>query len=211
MEQKSPEWYAARLGRVTGSKVADVIAKTKSGYSTSRANYMMQLALERLKGCAEETYSNAAMEWGNLQEPVARATYEALTGNLVDEVGFIPHPSLDMAGASPDGLVGEDGLLEIKCPNSLTHFEYIKGGKPPTKYVPQMAFQMACTKRDWCDFMSFDPRMPEGLQVFLVRYFRDQAYIRELELEIAYFLDELEMLIEGLMNKRNQTILLEIK
>lgn len=209
MEQRTEEWFAARLGKVTGSKVADVIARTKTGYSATRANYLAQLAIERMTGVQADSYTNAAMEWGTLQEPLARSEYESLTGNLVEEIGFVTHPEIVMSGASPDGLVGNSGLIEIKCPNSATHIEYIRGEKAPSKYLPQMAFQMACTGRDWCDFMSFDPRMPEGLQVFLVRYHRDDNYIAEIESEIVKFLGEVDTTVAELLAKRNNTILLE--
>lgn len=209
MEQRTEEWFAARLGKVTGSKVADVIARTKTGYSATRANYLAQLAIERMTGVQADSYTNAAMEWGTLQEPLARSEYESLTGNLVEEIGFVTHPEIVMSGASPDGLVGNSGLIEIKCPNSATHIEYIRGEKAPAKYLPQMAFQMACTGRDWCDFMSFDPRMPEGLQAFLVRYHRDDDYIAEIESEIVKFLGEVDTTVAELLAKRNNTILLE--
>lgn len=209
MEQRTDDWFAARLGKVTGSRVADVIAKTKTGYSTSRANYLAQLAIERMTGTQAESYSNAAMEWGTTQEPFARNAYETLTGNLVEEVGFVIHPEIDMSGASPDGLVGGSGLIEIKCPNSATHIEYIRGEKVPAKYMPQMAFQMACTGREWCDFMSYDPRMPDGLQIFLIRYHRDDEYIKEIESEIVKFLGEVDTTVAELLAKRNNTILLE--
>ena len=208
MEQKSPEWFAARCGKVTGSKVADVISKTKTGYSASRANYLAQLAIERMTGLPTESFSNAAMQWGNDQEPFARSAYETMTGELVEETGFVQHPEIEMAGASPDGLVSELGLLEIKCPNSSTHIEYIRGGVPPSRYIPQMAFQMACTGREWCDFMSYDPRMPEGLQIFLVRYFRDNKYIKTIESEIVKFLGEVDTTVAELLAKRT-TFLLE--
>lgn len=209
MEQRTNDWFAARLGKVTGSRVADVIAKTKTGYSASRANYLAQLAIERMTNQPSESFTNAAMQWGTDQEPFARSNYETITGNLVEEVGFITHPEIEMSGASPDGFVGMEGLIEIKCPNSATHIEYIKGEKPPAKYLPQMAFQLACTGRDWCDFMSYDPRMPEGLQVFLVRYHRDDAYIAEIEAEIKTFLTEVDTTVADLLAKQNKTIYLE--
>ena len=135
MEQRTDEWFAARLGKVTASKVADVIAKTKSGYSTSRENYMTQLICERLTGKKQESFSNAAMDWGTETEPYARAAYEASKNVLVDEVGIIDHPFLPMCAASPDGLVSDDGMVEIKCPNTATHFDTLLAGKMPTKYI----------------------------------------------------------------------------
>jgi putative phage-type endonuclease len=202
MEQRSTEWFAARLGKVTASRVADVIAKTKTGYSTSRENYMAQLVCERMTGTQGESYSNAAMQWGTDQEPLARAAYEAAKDVLVDEVGFIVHPTIIAAGASPDGLVGDDGLIEIKCPNTATHIDTLLSKKVPSKYNTQMQWQMVCTGRKWCDFVSFDPRMPEGLQLFIQRVDFDEQYVKMLEAEITEFLGELETKIERL-NERN--------
>jgi putative phage-type endonuclease len=190
MEQRSNEWFAARLGKVTASRVADVVAKTKSGYSASRANYMAQLVVERMTNKQAESYSNAAMEWGTEQEPLARAAYEAEVDVLVEEVGMIDHPTVEMSGASPDGLVGDDGLVEIKCPTTATHIDTLMGEQAPKKYYDQMQWQMACTGRKWCDFVSFDPRMPEGLQLFVKRVERDDEYIAMLESEVATFLQE---------------------
>jgi putative phage-type endonuclease len=190
MEQRTEEWFSARLGKVTASRVADVVAKTKSGYSASRANYMAQLVVERMTNKQAESYSNAAMEWGTEQEPLARAAYEAEVGVLVDEVGMIDHPTVEMSGASPDGLVGDDGLVEIKCPTTATHIDTLMGEEAPKKYYDQMQWQMACTGRKWCDFVSFDPRMPEGLQLFVKRVERNDEYIAMLESEVATFLQE---------------------
>jgi len=191
MEQRTDDWFAARLGKVTASRVADVIAKTKTGYGAGRANYMADLVVERLTGQKASSFSNAAMEWGTEQEPYARAAYAAKTGILVEEVGFIDHPTVAMSGASPDGFA-EEGLVEIKCPNTATHLEYIFDGKPPQKYVTQMQWQMACTNRPWCDFVSFDPRLPERLQLLVVRVLRDDDYIKMLEQEVTIFLQELD-------------------
>ncbi len=191
MEQRTDEWFAARLGKVTASRVADVVAKTKTGYSASRENYMADLIVERLTGQKASSFSNAAMEWGTEQEPNARAAYSARTGELVEEVGFIDHPTIPMSGASPDGLVNE-GCVEFKCPNTATHLEYLLAGKPPERYVTQMQWQMACTKRPWCDFVSYDPRLAEHLQLLIVRVPRDDKRIAELETEVRKFLIELD-------------------
>lgn len=191
-DQGSPEWHAARLGRVTASRVADVIAKTKCGPSASRAAYMGELIAERLTGKSAEGFTTADMQRGTELEPLARAHYEARTDQMVDQVGLVLHPSIEMAGASPDGLVDPDGLLEIKCPRTHTHIDYLLGKVPPAKYVPQMAWQCACTGRKWVDFVSFDPRMPPDLQVFLVRYEPTPAYLAELEGEVSKFLAELD-------------------
>jgi putative phage-type endonuclease len=201
MEQRSTEWFAARLGKVTASRVADVIAKTKTGYSTSRENYMAQLVCERMTGTQGESYNNAAMQWGTDQEPLARAAYEAAKDVLVDETGFVIHPTISNAGASPDGLVGDDGLIEIKCPNTATHIDTLLSEKVPSKYNTQMQWQMVCTGRKWCDFVSFDPRMPEGLQLFIQRVDFDAEYVKMLEAEITGFLGELETKIEKLKEK----------
>jgi putative phage-type endonuclease len=191
MEQRTDDWFAARLGKVTASRVADVVAKTKNGYSASRENYMADLIVERLTGQKASSFSNAAMEWGTEQEPNARAAYSARTGELVEEVGFIDHPTIALSGASPDGLVSE-GIVEFKCPNTATHLEYLLAGKAPEKYVTQMQWQMACTGRPWCDFVSFDPRLPEHLQMLVVRIPRNEVRIIELEDEVRKFLAELD-------------------
>lgn len=198
MEQRTDEWFAARLGKVTASRVADVIATTKTGYSASRANYMAQLVVERMTGKQTESYTNAAMEWGTNTEPLARAAYEAEKGLLVDEIGLVDHPSIPMSGASPDGLVGDDGLIEIKCPNTATHIENLLSKSVDKKYITQMQWQMACTGRKWCDFVSFDPRMGEGLQMVVIRVDRDEDYIQMLETEIKKFLGEVESKIKQL-------------
>ena len=191
MEQRTDEWFAARIGKVTASRVADVIAKTKSGYGAGRANYLADLVVERLTGQKAQGFSNAAMEWGTQTEPQARAAYSAKTGILVEEVGFIDHPTVAMSGASPDGFA-EEGLIEVKCPNTATHLEYVLAELPPLKYFTQMQWQMACTGRPWCDFVSFDPRLPERLQLLVVRVPRDDVYIAMLEAEVKKFLAELD-------------------
>lgn len=196
--QRSPEWFAARSGKVTASRVADVIAKTKTGWGASRANYAAQLVAERLTGTVEEGYTNAAMQWGTDQEPEARIAYEFRHEVTVFEVGFVPHPSIAMAGASPDGLVGEFGLVEIKCPNTATHIETLRSGSVPGKYLTQMQWQMACTQRDWCDFVSFDPRMPEAMRLFVRRVPRDEDLIAELEREVVAFLAEIDATVAEL-------------
>ena len=190
--QGTPEWHAQRLGKATASRIADIIAKTKSGPSASRESYRIELALERITGARAASFSNAAMQWGTETEPLARAAYEAHTGAIVEEVAMIEHPSIPMAGASPDGLVDDDGLLEIKCPNSPTHMKTLLSKKPDGAYVTQMMWQMACTGRRWCDFVSFDPRFPSALQLFVVRIHRDDEQIATLEKEVAKFLAEVE-------------------
>ena len=201
--QGTAEWFSHRLGKVTASRVADVIAKTKRGYSASRANYMAELICERLTGAKGESYQNAAMVWGTETEPKARSAYEAETGFLVTGVGFVSHPTITMAGASPDGLVGQDGLVEIKCPNTATHIDTVLSEAVPAKYIAQMQWQMACTERNWCDFISYDPRVPEAIQLWTKRVERDDKYIGQLEEEVFNFIEELETKIDALKEKYN--------
>jgi len=191
IEQGTDEWFQARLGKVTASRVADIVAKTKSGYSTSRDNYMAQLVCERLTGKPVESYSNSAMQWGTETEPLARAAYEVKYNCMVNQVGFVPHPKIEMSGASPDGLV-DGGLIEIKCPNTATHLDTLLSQKVPSKYIIQMTWQMGCTETKWTDFVSYDPRMPENLQLFCKRVELDKAYLAELEQEVIVFLREVE-------------------
>lgn len=185
-------WLKARLGRATASRVADIIAKTKTGWGASRANYAAQLVAERLTGEAQESYTNAAMKLGTEMEPEARAAYEFRTNEDVAQVGFVNHPRILMSGASPDGLVAADGLLEIKCPNTATHIDTLLGQSVPGKYVTQMQWQMACTGRQWTDFVSYDPRMPESMRFFVRRLARDNAAIANLEKLVCDFLAEVE-------------------
>lgn len=196
--QGSDEWKALRLGKVTASRVSDVIAKTKTGYSASRANYMAQLIAERLTDTVAEAYTNAAMQHGTETEPEARAAYEFYQGVTVEQVAFVPHPKIDQAGCSPDGLVGADGLVEIKCPNTATHLETLLGQAVPSKYETQMQFQMACTGRKYCDFVSYDPRMPENMRLFIKRVNRDDKTIAAIEGEIASFLLEMAVKLSEL-------------
>jgi len=198
MEQRTEEWFAARCGKVTASRVADIIAKTKTGASASRENYLAQLVCERMTSKPAESYSNSAMQWGADQEPFARAAYEALKDVLVEEMGFAVHPTIEGAGASPDGLVGLFGLVEIKCPNTATHIQTLLDQKVPEKYNVQMQWQMACTSRQWCDFVSFDPRMDEGLQLFIKRVEYDPIYVAQLEKEVINFLMDVEDKIQKL-------------
>jgi putative phage-type endonuclease len=201
VEQRSDAWFQARLGKVTASRVADVIAKTKSGYSASRDNYIAQLICERLTGQQGESFTNAAMEWGTQTEPLARSAYENARSLLVKEVGFINHPRIEMSGASPDGLVADDGLVEIKCPNTATHIDTLLSQKVPTKYITQMQWQMLCCQRKWCDFVSFDNRLPENLQLFIQEVEFDPEYCAMLEKEVSQFLAELDSKVAKLKEK----------
>ena len=193
VQQGSQEWFALRAGKVTASRVADILAKTKTGPSASRQNYLIELALQRTTGIIQESYTNAAMEWGTQTEPQARVAYEVNTNNFVDQVAFIDHPNIAWFGCSPDGLVSDRGLVEIKCPNSATHWEYFKSKEPPKKYFIQMQAQMAVTGRDWCDFISFDPRMPDRSQLLIAQVPKDSEFILFMEAEIKQFLSEVEV------------------
>lgn len=192
IEQGTPEWFAQRCGKATASRIADIVAKTKTGYSASRANYCAQLVVERMTGVVGESYTNAAMQHGIDTEPEARDAYCFYQNASVENAEFVPHPSISMSGASPDGYVGDLGLVEIKCPNSATHIETLLGKSVPGKYQTQIQWQIACTGRAWCDFVSYDPRMPEHLKLFVRRVHRDDEHIANLEMEVIKFLSEVE-------------------
>lgn len=198
IEQRTAEWMAERCGKATASKIADIMARTKSGPSASRANYAAQLICERLTGTVEQGFTNAAMQWGNDWEPTAREAYGLHVGEFVDEVGFVRHPTITDSGASPDGLVGDEGLVEIKCPNSATHIATLRGEAIPDKYIKQMQWQMACTGRAWCDFASFDPRLPDAMQLHVQRVARDDLLIAEMEGAVFEFLCEVDATVSDL-------------
>lgn len=198
IEQGTPEWLAQRCGKVTASRVADILAKTKTGPAASRSNYMAQLIAERLTGTVAESYTNAAMQHGTDTEAEARNAYSFYQNADVEPVGFVDHPSIDMCGASPDGLVAGAGLVEIKCPNTATHIDTLLGGSVPSKYLHQMQWQMECTGREWCDFVSYDPRLPEHMRLFVRRVELDTEGLRDTRAAILSFQDELAAKIEAL-------------
>lgn len=189
-EQGSPEWHAERCGKVTASRIADLMAKTKTGWGASRANYCAQLVAERLTGTVIDGYTSQAMEWGTAMEGEARGTYEFYADCAVSAAGFVPHPEIAMCGASPDGYIDDDGLVEIKCPQTATHIDTLLGQAVPSKYVLQIQWQLACTGRKWCDFVSFDPRMPEEMRLFIRRVERDDGRIAEITEAVILFLSE---------------------
>jgi putative phage-type endonuclease len=199
--QGSKEWHALRLGRLTASRVADAVAKTKTGWGASRANLMATLIIERLTDTPQESFTSPAMQHGIDTEPQARAAYCFYRDAEVTEVGFVEHPSIPMSGCSPDGLIGDAGMLEIKCPNTATHLETLLDGTIPGKYVTQMQWQMACTGRQWCDFVSFDPRLPESMRLFVHRVPRDNGKIAELTGDVKTFLAELDTKLAALRER----------
>lgn len=201
MEQLSEEWFAARRGKVTASRLGDLMATTRSGYGAGRGNYMAELLAERLTGVTVERFQNDSMKWGVDQEPHARAAYEFFRDAVVETAAFIPHPKIDGTGASPDGLVGTDGMVEIKCPNTATHLDTLLSDTVPVKYVYQMQWQIECAGRQWCDFASFDPRMPPKMQLYVKRFQRNEQTIAELGKAVTLFLRELDQKIEALKER----------
>lgn len=204
--QGSLEWHAIRCGKVTASRVADLVAKTKTGWGASRSNYMAELIAQRLTGVVEPGFTNAAMQWGTEKEPDARAAYAFYVDADVTEIGFVEHPLIPMTGASPDGLVGTAGLVEFKCPNTATHIDTLLGDSIAGKYITQMQWQMACTGRDWCDWVSYDPRMPEAMRLFVHRVKRDQDSISDLEEKVTEFLAELDKKVAELKRRYEQKV-----
>lgn len=198
IEQRTSAWFEARAGKATASRIADIMARTKSGPSASRANYAAQLVAERLTGTTEQTYVNAAMQHGIDQEANARTCYEFEQGVSVVEVGFIAHPAIEMSGASPDGLVGTEGMVEIKCPGTAKHIGTLTGDEIDGKYIKQMQWQMACAERQWCDFVSYDPRLPVEMQLHVRRVPRDDAAIAEMEAAVSEFLTEVDATVAQL-------------
>lgn len=194
-EQGSEDWHKARLGYVSASSISDVMAK---GKGVTRRNYLMKIVAERLTKQIGEKYSNASMEWGTNTEPLARMAYENKHDRFVDKTGFWKHPTIEWLGASPDGLVDDDGLIEIKCPNTTTHIEYIFEDKVPNEYYKQIQCQLFVTGRKWCDFISYDPRLPEKSQLFVKRTERDELLIAEMKQEVVLFLDEVKQMIKRL-------------
>lgn len=206
MEQRTEEWFAAKLGKASASRIADVMARTKSGYAASRKNYMAELIAEILTGQTAETYISADMQRGIDEEPMARSAYEVRRNTLVEEVGFVDHPEIEQAGASPDGLVDNDGLVEIKCPKTATHIEIFLTRKIEKKYIYQMQFQLACTGRQWCDFVSYDSRLPRECNIRIIRLERDAVMIAEIELAVKEFLTERDEKLRQLRDAANAEI-----
>lgn len=201
MEQGSQEWLEARCASLGASQIADALAKTKSGWGAGRKNMIAQMVVERLTGQPTESYINAAMQRGIDLEGKARDYYQFLTDSTVEQVGLVKHPTIDNSHASPDGLIGDEGLVEIKCPNSATHLEYLTSETLPQKYHLQMQWQMACADRKWCDFFSYDDRFPPPLDYVLFRVERDDEVVAQLEKDVAMFLAEVDKKVAELQQK----------
>jgi putative phage-type endonuclease len=195
--QRSPEWYAQRLGKATASRISDIVAKTKSGPSAMRETYMGELIAERF-GYTAPNYVSGPMQWGIDHEEAARALYADRLGMYVEPAEFVDHPEIMWSGASPDGYVDQDGLVEVKCPNTSTHIATLLGSSISGSHLIQMQWQMACTGRAWCDYVSFDPRLPAAMQLHVRRVARDVSHILELEGEVEKFLAELAERVERL-------------
>lgn len=203
MEQRTEEWKQARCGKITASRWYDIFATTKTGYAASRANYAAELACERLTGIPTEHYVSQDMKTGTERELDGRVAYEMLTGNPVEEVGFIDHPKIPMCGASPDGLIGKEGGLEIKCPNQSTHFKLLTGGAIDRQYIYQMVGGMMCTGRTWWDFCDYNPDFPENLQLFIKRFFLKDFDVKQIESELIKFNDEVNQMVDKLLKIHN--------
>lgn len=199
VEQRSAQWFAMRCGKVTASRLSDVMAVRKDGKPTAaRRKYLLEIVAEQLTGDVAEHFLSKPMQWGVEMEPEARSAYELARDLFVEEIAFVDHPRIEQAGASPDGLVGVDGLIEIKCPNTDTHLETLLRRDADPQYIPQMQWQMACTGRVWCDFVSYDPRMPDDLELFISRVERDDAMIAEMEAAVEEFLEEVAETIRAI-------------
>jgi putative phage-type endonuclease len=192
VQQGTKEWFDLRLGKVTASRVADILAKTKTGVSASRQNYLIELALQRVTGVFESSFISPAMQDGVDREAQARVAYEVTTGEFVDQVPFIDHPTIQGFGASPDGLINTKGMCEVKCRNNANHWEVIKTGEIPKKYWIQMQAQLSCSGREWNDYVGYNPNFPEKSQLFVKRVYRDGEFIIFMEAEIKQFLIEVE-------------------
>lgn len=200
--QGEPEWHAARAGRVTASRVADIVRKTKTGVSASRNTYLGELVAERLSGkVAEAGFKSAAMQWGNDNEANAVALYELIHDCDCEAIGFALHPKIEMAGCSPDRLVNDAGLVEVKCPNTATHIATLLGAPIDPDYIKQIQWQLSVCERAWCDFVSFDPRLPAEMQIYVQRVPRDDRLIRELESAVEEFLFEVDNMVKTLNAK----------
>lgn len=210
VEQGTPEWLQMRCGMGTGSGIGKAIKrigkseKNPNGtkYSADREKYLMEVVCERLTGRATEHYVTDAMLWGIEHEPIAREEYGMARGCDVDPGKFAIHDRMKWFGSSSDGLVGEDGCIEIKCPTSLTHLQWVIDGVVPDEHIDQMKAAMSCYNRQWCDFISYDPRMPKDLRLFVRRLERDEPMIVEMEQEVEKFLAEVDVLLDTIKKRK---------
>lgn len=192
-EQGTAQWLDIRRGKITASRIADVMDfLKKGGEGASRRNYRTELLAERLSGRGEDHYVSAEMEWGTEFEPQARAAYEIANDVMVAQIGFVLHPVFDFAGSSPDGLVGDDGYAEFKCPKTTTHLKWLQAGVVPEEHRDQCLFNMRCEERSWADFVSYDPRLPDGLRIFVARMERDDKRIADIDAEVERFNEEVQ-------------------
>jgi hypothetical protein len=191
----------ARLGKLTASRMADAIATTKSGFAASRDNLMTEYLLERLTGVPTENFTNAYMQWGIEREPEAREAYALSTFATIEQVGFVDHPTIGNFGCSPDGLVEDEGMIQIKCPSTKVHVSTLLGSPISSNYLTQIQVEMACTGRKWSDYVSYDPRVPEPMRLFVKRIHRDDILITKLEKQAIVFLQELDEMLEALKSK----------
>lgn len=196
--QRSPEWFAIKAGKVSASRIVDIMKGVKGAYLASREDYKIELVYEILTGKKEESFISDDMQRGIDLEDMARSTYEATTGNLVDEVGFITHDHINNFGCSPDGLVGQNGGIEIKCPKGKNHLKSILKGFVKRDYIFQMQTLMMVDNRQWCDYVSYDPDAPENLQLYIKRIIRDETLIMEIEFEVKKFQTELQEMLKKL-------------
>jgi putative phage-type endonuclease len=197
LDQGSPGWVRERIGKLTASRMGDVMAMTKAGKpSEARLAYLKQLVAERMTDAAVETYVTAAMQWGIDNEPLAAEEYEALTGEIVVPAPFVPHPTIENFGASPDRFVNADGLIEVKCPATVNYVEWRRSGEIPERYQWQMLAQLACTRRQWCDFVAYDPRVKVGSPIWIKRYTPTAEDIAKVEEAASKFLQEVDRLFE---------------
>ena len=197
--QRSEDWHADRCGKVTASRVKDISAKPKTGKAYNALT--LTILTERLTGVQEETPTTGPMQWGTDQEVHAITAYENETGNFVVGTGLVNHPAIKMSGASPDGLVDQDGQLEVKCPNSQTHLNTVLTKEVPSEYIPQITWQLACTRRKWCDFVSYDPRLPEYLQLVIIRVFAKDLDIAGIEQSVIKFNQKIDQIVAELNPK----------
>ncbi|MGX9958569.1 lambda exonuclease family protein [Xanthomonas euvesicatoria] len=205
MTQQSDEWFAARVGKFTASRFSELMAKTKSGPSTMRVNLITDIAVQRITGDRTEGFTSPALQRGVELEQFARSAYETDTGILVAQVDYIAHPEYEFAGASPDGLIGDDGLVEFKCPWAMAkHYDALEFGSHAIEYRWQVMGQMWVTGRTWCDVVSYDPRFPDGLRLAITRVQRDNSMIGDLEAAVVKAEEEVQERVEKLMNRKRE-------